>query len=103
MYETPIYPYLGNVEVEIVFIEAGKYKFGCEYKGKDIRYTSECKHAALKLGKTFADSESVDGYPAGCYVYNDQHVYMNHFPTSNRNKNSSPICKIEGIIWNKWS
>jgi len=65
---------------------------GCPH-GADLKTVSECQAAAAQLGSEFAEEESVDHYPAGCYLFSRaRKAYFNMHATGQAEGASAPVC-----------
>ena len=87
-----------NKNPATVFNEAGEYQFDCsKVNGAAISDLSECKRAAMKLGKNFRLTETNPEFPKGCYAFtagiHNSNVYWNEHSVGRKNRRASPICK----------
>ena len=61
----------------------------------DTKYA--CKTATTAIGiDGSVRTETIRGYPNGCYVHDNGNVFLNFDPTGSRQESSSPICQSFG-------
>lgn len=69
---------------------------------QNINTESECKQAAMFIGKTFKDSRARKGLPKGCYFHHSNgNIHFNTHSTGRENNQAEQICKvgrIEGML-----
>ena len=81
----------GHAELQ----KAGQGKLDCStLNGEIISGESECESAAEELGYSFQSTENADDYPKGCYVHDENAVFLNQHPYGDDDEYSSPICKV---------
>ena len=82
------------------YVVVGKNKLCIEQNTIDDE--NECKKAAILTGKSndgTITTETVRGYPKGCYVFTNGRVYFNKYSEGKKHSKSSPICKRKGTFF----
>ena len=70
----------------------------CSDKGMLSTYnTDKCKDAITAIGINGSiRTETIEGYPSGCYVHDNGNVFFNFYPNGLRQGSARPICKSYG-------
>jgi len=68
----------------------------CRTGYEKIMSTTECDAAAtaLDLKTSESQTETASDYPSGCYLYNEDGLFVNLDTSNTKDSGSSPICKI---------